>query len=120
MVSRAGGSVSEEICWSCTNPGGEMLHFGGIHIHNKPECRHTAGIPDDEPKHDGWLNKQKDYNIDYGESWDKGILIADYSDHYGETRYLRMPAKEALSLLAWLKQEESTLQKLVEEEKKQS
>lgn len=84
---------------------------------NGPEVRvgnvtYKACMGHPTPKHDGWLNKQKDYNIDYGESWDKGIVIADYSDHYGETRYLRMPAQEALSLLTWLKQEEATLLKL--------
>lgn len=67
-------------------------------------------------KHDGWLNEQKDYNVDYGESGDKGIVITDFSDRYGETQYLRMPAQAVLSLLVWLKQEEAELQRLAKEQ----
>lgn len=67
-------------------------------------------------KHDGNLDEEEDYNVDYGESWARGIVITDFSDHYGETRYLRIPAKAALSLLAWLKQEEAELRRLANEQ----
>lgn len=103
--------MSEEICWSCSNSGGEMLHFGNIHIHNKPECRHAAGIPDDEPKHDGKLDKQGEVEV---EIRDNAIIMLS---HPGQDDLILTPT-QALSLLVWLKQEEPTLQKLVEEEEK--
>lgn len=98
--------VDEVCCWSCNNPGGEMLHFGGIHIHNKPDCRHTAGIPDDEPKHDGNLG---DHTVDY---WDNSVEVEKIDNDLDWRVRVLLSPKEALSLLVWLKQEEVNLQSL--------
>lgn len=94
-----------------------MLHFGGIHIHNKPECRHTAGIPDDEPKHDGKLDVNGEYAVSYCENKNAqqiSIDIVESNDMLLEPEYVKLTPAQALSLLAWLKQEEVELQRLAQ------
>lgn len=69
------------------------------------------GHPEPVPKHDGQLNKEGTHNV-YPNNFN-GVGIS------GEGGAIGLSAQEALSLLAWLKQEEANLQTLAEEEKKQ-
>lgn len=97
---------TQAYCWSCNQPGGEMLHYGNIHIHNRPECRHIAGIPDDEPEHNG--------NLD--EFGGAQVRITDGHVYISETETIELTPAQALSLLAWLTQKDVKLQSLAKEQ----
>jgi hypothetical protein len=62
-------------------------------------------------KHDGKLNKSEDGEYD-SEVWIDGCYIKIENLNH----MVVLDAKEALSLLAWLKQEESTLEELAKEQ----
>lgn len=71
----------------------------------------------DQPKHDGKLDKYNEVaygdvyaNLKLGWGYTRGILINGYDES------ISLEPKSALSLLAWLKQEETALEKLVEEQ----
>lgn len=113
--------MSDKICWSCNNPGGELLDFGGVYIHNKPECRHAAGIPDDEPKHDGKLDEQGTYTVGLYENKNArqmSVDIVESDNNLLEPEYVKLTPAQALSLLAWLRQEEAELQRLAKEQER--
>lgn len=64
---------TQPYCWSCNQPGGEMLHFG---------------------------------------NWDDDVEIEKTDNDLDWRVRVLLSSKEALSLLAWLKQEEVNLQSL--------
>ena len=73
--------------------------------------------PIEREKHDGKLSSQEGSAVCYHNAYGgrNGIRIAGrYADGYHDDVIL-MP-DEALSLLAWLKQEQGTLERLVEEQ----
>lgn len=81
-----------------------------------PECRIIADV-----KHDGKLDKRGDYavgyshvtigmNTNYSSIYGKGVAISGVDD------LVSLTAQEALSLLAWLKQEQGVLEKLAKEQ----
>lgn len=65
-------------------------------------------LANDTPKHDGRLNEEGTHNV-YPNNFG-GVVI------HANDAITWMSAKEALSLLAWLKQEESELQRLAKEQ----
>lgn len=69
--------------------------------------RLCPGHPEPVSKHDGQLNEEGTHNV-YPNNFN-GIGIS------GEGGTIGLPAKEALSLLAWLKQEEDNLHKMAEQ-----
>lgn len=72
-------------------------------------------------KHDGRLDKEGRYTVELweGASGSSTVDITENVSGYtiSEPERVELTPKQALSLLAWLKQEEATLQKLVEEKK---
>lgn len=75
-----------------------------------PPIRLCLGHPEPAPKHDGKLDGDGDAKVQYGAAYpgERGIYVVDTTDD--DSVYLS-PA-QALSLLAWLKQEEAELQRL--------
>lgn len=76
--------------------------------------RLCPGHPEPAPKHDGNLDRDGDAKVQYGAAYpgESGVYIIDTTDD--DDVYLG--AEQALSLLAWLKQEESELQRLAKEQ----
>lgn len=75
-------------------------------------------LPEPAPKHDGFLDERHEYEVSYWQKESKTpkIYIEETDMVKDEPEFIGINPNQALSLLAWLKQEEAELQQLAEEQ----
>lgn len=89
-------------------PPGSTFHLGGNVLVLCP------GHPEPAPKHDGKINSYYEARYVQDQHRKERVFVGDGA--HSLSNHITLSPSESLSLLAWLRQEESTLEQLVKEQ----